>query len=385
MEFEENKTLAAEEVKTDAQPEIEATADPMDAIAKETIEEVEKTETPFDDMIKEEQRKAAAPKDRYAPAFKPIVINGAVFKPLANPGPQPVVAPTAHVQLTPIIVPVAIVPFASQNQPVMQYEEPKKAAAPEKVEEPQEEVVVQDEEQNVEPEVSDAYAEETYAEPAVPEYYAPAVETAPAVVVSDGKAKETAPSGKKQKYRGRNAIMTVMLLVFLIPAILGCLIGQNVLKGDQELFAGIKISDLATERDVIGEVIGFVQNGKLVEGLQGDIGLCIHLALLVIVAICMIVSLIGIFTGCKLKTGTMGCIIFIVSLVLLLWVALLKAMLVDGNKFSIDLITSNLDNLIGYARIWIAAIVTWIVGAVIRVRKPKNKSGKKRKKQKLKH
>lgn len=42
MEFEENKTLAAEEVKTDAQPEIEATADPMDAIAKETIEEVEK-------------------------------------------------------------------------------------------------------------------------------------------------------------------------------------------------------------------------------------------------------------------------------------------------------------------------------------------------------
>lgn len=376
MEFEENKTLAAEEVKTDAQPEIEATADPMDAIAKETIEEVEKTETPFDDMIKEEQRKAAAPKDRYAPAFKPIVINGAVFKPLANPGPQPVVAPTAHVQLTPIIVPVAIVPFASQNQPVMQYEEPKKAAAPEKVEEPQEEVVVQDEEQNVEPEVSDAYAEETYAEPAVPEYYAPAV------VVSDGKAKETAPSGKKQKYRGRNAIMTVMLLVFLIPAILGCLIGQNVLKGDQELFAGIKISDLATERDVIGEVIGFVQNGKLVEGLQGDIGLCIHLALLVIVAICMIVSLIGIFTGCKLKTGTMGCIIFIVSLVLLLWVALLKAMLVDGNKFSIDLITSNLDNLIGYARIWIAAIVTWIVGAVIRVRKPKNKSGKKEKKAK---
>lgn len=382
MEFEENKTLAAEEVKTDAQPEIEATADPMDAIAKETIEEVEKTETPFDDMIKEEQRKAAAPKDRYAPAFKPIVINGAVFKPLANPGPQPVVAPTAHVQLTPIIVPVAIVPFASQNQPVMQYEEPKKAAAPEKVEEPQEEVVVQDEEQNVEPEVSDAYAEETYAEPAVPEYYAPAVETAPAVVVSDGKAKETAPSGKKQKYRGRNAIMAVMLLVFLIPAILGCLIGQNVLKGDQELFAGIKISDLATERDVIGEVIGFVQNGKLVEGLQGDIGLCIHLALLVIVAICMIVSLIGIFTGCKLKTGTMGCIIFIVSLVLLLWVALLKAMLVDGNKFSIDLITSNLDNLIGYARIWIAAIVTWIVGAVIRVRKPKNKSGKKEKKAK---
>ncbi|MDY3255971.1 MAG: hypothetical protein SOX15_02445 [Eubacteriales bacterium] len=382
MEFEENKTLAAEEVKTDAQPEIEATADPMDAIAKETIEEVEKTETPFDDMIKEEQRKAAAPKDRYAPAFKPIVINGAVFKPLANPGPQPVVAPTAHVQLTPIIVPVAIVPFASQNQPVMQYEEPKKAAAPEKVEEPQEEVVVQDEEQNVEPEVSDAYAEETYAEPAVPEYYAPAVETAPAVVVSDGKAKETAPSGKKQKYRGRNAIMTVMLLVFLIPAILGCLIGQGVLKGEQELFAGIKISDLATERDVIGEVIGFVQNGKLVEGLQGDIGLCIHLALLVIVAICMIVSLIGIFTGCKLKTGTMGCIIFIVSLVLLLWVALLKAMLVDGNKFSIDLITSNLDNLIGYARIWIAAIVTWIVGAVIRVRKPKNKSGKKEKKAK---
>ena len=382
MEFEENKTLAAEEVKTDAQPEIEATADPMDAIAKETIEEVEKTETPFDDMIKEEQRKAAAPKDRYAPAFKPIVINGAVFKPLANPGPQPVVAPTAHVQLTPIIVPVAIVPFASQNQPVMQYDEPKKAAAPEKVEEPQEEVVVQDEEQNVEPEVSDAYVEETYAEPAVPEYYAPAVETAPAVVVSDGKAKETAPSGKKQKYRGRNAIMTVMLLVFLIPAILGCLIGQGVLKGDQELFAGIKISDLATERDVIGEVIGFVQNGKLVEGLQGDIGLCIHLALLVIVAICMIVSLIGIFTGCKLKTGTMGCIIFIVSLVLLLWVALLKAMLVDGNKFSIDLITSNLDNLIGYARIWIAAIVTWIVGAVIRVRKPKNKSGKKEKKAK---
>lgn len=380
MEFEENKTLATEEVKSDAQPEIEAVADPMDAIAKETIEEVEKTETPFDDMIKEEQRKAAAPKAQFAPAFKPIVINGAVFKPLANPGPQPVVAPNAHVQLTPIIVPVAIVPFASQNQPVMQYEEPKKAV-PEKAEEPQEEVVVQDEEQNVEPEVSDAYTEETYVEPAVPEYYAPAVETASTMAVADSNKPKvtTTEKGKKQKFRGRNAIMTVMLLVFLVPAILGCLIGQGVLSGDQSLFAGIKISDLATERDVIGEVLGFVENNTLVEGLTGDIGLCIHLALLVIVAVCMIISLIGIFTGCKLKTGTMGCIIFVVSLVLLLWVALLKAMIVDGNAFSINLITSNLDSLIGYARILFAGILTWIVGAVIRVRKPKAAKAKKAK------
>lgn len=372
MEFEQNKNL------DNVQPELEATVDPIDAIAKETIEEVAKTETPFDDFIKEEQRAQQAPKPQYASAFKPIVINGAVFKPLANPGPQPVVAPTAHVQLTPIIVPVAIVPFASQNQPVMQYEDKKPEP---KIEEPKEEetAIVVDDETPVEPEYSDDYVEEINTDVAVPEYYAP-VATATAETPEVVEHKPTPK--KKGKYRGRNAIMAIMLLVFLVPTILGALVGLDILDGKTELFAGITLGELATEPDVVGEIISFYNNGgfeNVIENVLGNYSLLIHLVLLVVTVICFIISVIGIFANSKLKTGTMGFIIFLLSFVLLLWVALLQDILIDGAEFDFSLVTSKLESLIGYARIWLAGIVTWIVGAIVRVKKSKKKSGKKAK------
>lgn len=49
------------------------------------------------------------------------VANDSGLKPVAG-GLEPVIAPKGKVQLTPIVVPVAFVPYATQNQPLMQYD-----------------------------------------------------------------------------------------------------------------------------------------------------------------------------------------------------------------------------------------------------------------------
>lgn len=71
---------------------------------------------------------AAAPADSGVPediaeSYKPATpkFAGATFKKLQPNGPIPVIAPINPVQLTPIVVPVAIVPYATQNQPMLQY------------------------------------------------------------------------------------------------------------------------------------------------------------------------------------------------------------------------------------------------------------------------
>lgn len=49
------------------------------------------------------------------------VANDSALKPVSG-GLEPIIAPKGKVQLTPIVVPVAFVPYATQNQPLLQYD-----------------------------------------------------------------------------------------------------------------------------------------------------------------------------------------------------------------------------------------------------------------------
>ncbi|MDR3263170.1 MAG: hypothetical protein LBT30_02575 [Clostridiales bacterium] len=46
-----------------------------------------------------------------------------VYRTLPNPAPVAISAPTPIMQINPIVQPIALVPYGTQNQPVLQVEE----------------------------------------------------------------------------------------------------------------------------------------------------------------------------------------------------------------------------------------------------------------------
>ncbi|MGI6213148.1 MAG: hypothetical protein ACOYIQ_01150 [Christensenellales bacterium] len=57
--------------------------------------------------------------DEYGRVFTPIMSYG----PLPNSSPVPIARPAKIVQLTPVVTPLALVPYATQNQELYQYDE----------------------------------------------------------------------------------------------------------------------------------------------------------------------------------------------------------------------------------------------------------------------
>lgn len=75
---------------------------------------------------------AAAPAPQNAQKVPPEIANPveyAVMRPVAG-GLQPIIAPRGQVQLNPVVVPVAFVPYATQNQPVLQIDNKPKQQQP---------------------------------------------------------------------------------------------------------------------------------------------------------------------------------------------------------------------------------------------------------------
>ena len=64
-----------------------------------------------------------------APAEVANPVEYAVMRPVAG-GLQPIIAPRGQVQLNPVVVPVAFVPYATQNQPVLQIDNKPKQQQP---------------------------------------------------------------------------------------------------------------------------------------------------------------------------------------------------------------------------------------------------------------
>lgn len=57
-----------------------------------------------------------------------VPLDAAVLKPVPG-GLQPIIAPKGSVQLAPVVVPVAFVPYSTQNQPLLQYDKKPRPAA----------------------------------------------------------------------------------------------------------------------------------------------------------------------------------------------------------------------------------------------------------------
>lgn len=57
--------------------------------------------------------------DEYGRVFTPIMMYG----PQPNSSPVPIARPAQIVQVSPVVAPLALVPYATQNQPLFQYDE----------------------------------------------------------------------------------------------------------------------------------------------------------------------------------------------------------------------------------------------------------------------
>lgn len=57
--------------------------------------------------------------DEYGRVFTPIMTYG----PLPNSSPVPIARPSKIVQLSPVVTPLALVPYSTQNQELLQYDE----------------------------------------------------------------------------------------------------------------------------------------------------------------------------------------------------------------------------------------------------------------------
>ena len=68
-------------------------------------------------MAKKDKKKEAA-----VTTTEPKAVN-VIYRPLPNPAPVAISSPTPVMQINPIVQPIALVPYGTMNQPVLQVEE----------------------------------------------------------------------------------------------------------------------------------------------------------------------------------------------------------------------------------------------------------------------
>ncbi|MDR3215889.1 MAG: hypothetical protein LBT55_00550 [Clostridiaceae bacterium] len=167
---------------------------------------------------KDEQPAEPAAKTQYAnPKYKNAYVR--------NIGGVPIISPQNPVQLSPIIVPIAIVPYATQNQPVLQYTAEGSAAyssaaraASNGAPASQQGAGGQDEyfggDYGPDPEAQAAYGG---AYPGDNAAYNPAgAEVAPAAA-----APSIAAFDGPEKFRGKSLLLLILSLFFALPIVLG--------------------------------------------------------------------------------------------------------------------------------------------------------------------
>ncbi len=160
-----------------------------------------------------------------APASRDqLPLDAAVLKPVPG-GLQPIIAPKGSVQLAPVVVPVAFVPYSTQNQPLLQYDKkPRPVAAPQgqpKLEE-----------------IKDQPLDKKAARAAKNK------EEAPKFVADE--EEETVDVGKKNKTKNRvfSAIMFILTLGFFAIVVLNFFAGtlkidgNNIITGEPNIIKG---------------------------------------------------------------------------------------------------------------------------------------------------
>ncbi|MGI6228950.1 MAG: hypothetical protein ACOYIN_04910 [Christensenellales bacterium] len=279
-----------------------------------------------EELLKEELQEAAEPEEEADVASEPasFKFKGATFKKLQPNGPVAVIAPVNPVQLTPIVVPVAIVPYATQNQPLLQYAVPS-------------DQVYQGQGTSSSTEFGGSY-DQPQASPFAPAPGAPFAAT-PAM------PSEAAAVKKPQK-----ASRVLFFLSFLFSAIylLPILLGYFEVKIATIDFAGTNF---------INELITAIQDNTFVDFIKdtGNIGNLLFIVAVIFDLVVLIMSLVGLFSG---KTNK----VFIPGVLLALFaIAGFACNLILRVGFDANLLTDGIAHIILAASAILATVFTFIV------------------------
>ncbi|MDY6078926.1 MAG: hypothetical protein SPI46_06040 [Eubacteriales bacterium] len=246
--------------------------------------------TPYDEDVSglsiTKSERAPIPTSRpvSAPVQRPVTpqpsqqatpVEYAVMRPVSG-GLQPIIAPKGQVQLNPVVVPVAFVPYATQNQPMLQID--KKPAAP--ADKPL-------------PEVKDQPLDKKAARAAKVR------EKSPEFVGEEESAGETAIKKNKTKNRVFSAILFVITLGIFAFAVLNYFAPK----------LGITSIVLAPGQP---EIIGGWMNFNASD-IVGQIPLFAYTALYAIALATLIVEFVGICNGKGYKIWISALIMLLVS------------------------------------------------------------------------
>ncbi|MDD4839560.1 MAG: hypothetical protein PHE93_02670 [Clostridia bacterium] len=178
-----------------------------------------------------------------------------VLKPIGG-GAVPITPPSPIIQLQPIVVPIAIVPYAAQNQKLLQYDNNGQA---------------------INPATTPTAPQSTNNEEVfTPQYY--------------GQKSNAVPASASAN-RGRSALILILSLLFLVPFLIA------YFKAD--LIPSLILSDL----NVIGKTLSYIGGVQFI--LTGEIPYLMLTVAFGFVAICVILSLVTLFAGKYSKIGTL--------------------------------------------------------------------------------
>lgn len=307
------------------------------SVSKATIEKVS---NPFDKFAASVPADLKAPQN-VAPKAQNPVVGGAVLKPVAG-GLQPIIAPKGQVQLQPVVVPVAFVPYATQNQPMLQYD---------KKERLQERRVT---------ELSDQPLDKTVAPSAKKG------KKSDKIVAADEICEEEAPFKAKGSRIGA-LLVFLANFIFLVPALL------LKFKPDLEIM-GTTIENMAFP-DIIG---GLSTNFS---AIGNNIGWLIFFVGHAFAVINMLLSLVVLISGKNLKVWISQLLMFIVVAFgtvagfLALGTAWFPAKLAGGVTVGIPIGANS-----GAWRLLAIALLTLIVSVMFRGKKPKKEKKNKKNK-----
>lgn len=257
------------------------------------------------------------------------------LKPISG-GLQPVIAPKGQVQLAPIVVPVAFVPYGTQNQPMLQYEKEKRVA----------------------PEITDQPLDSSVAADAKRKKKGPKFVAAEVESTENKKKKNKLSKGAA---RGVGFVSLIMSLLYLAPFVL------TYVAPDMEFMKGT-VKGLGFP-NVIDMVIkqSFTDNlGTLLFGVACVFGI-----------INLLFSLIAIIAGKNPKLGVVGVFIFVANLAASWITGVAQVLIFSGNGS-------------GLARLFIVSLLLMIIQILYAPKKVKDefaeekpKKGKKAKKEEM--
>ncbi|MEG1613592.1 MAG: hypothetical protein RR357_05445 [Clostridia bacterium] len=325
-------------VPVSGQKNVVKNARPADMTAQKKVTPAQNNVAPTTRPATAPVRPAVSPVTQSQPTAVNPVMNGAVLKPVAG-GLQPIIAPKGQVQLAPVVVPVAFVPYATQNQPMLQYEK-----KPKPVEKPVPKAVT----------LADQPKDKNVASEARRKKKSPKI-----VEETDVSTEDESIKMSKGAVRISAAIILVLSILYVLPGLL---------------------ANFMPEMKIMGRYIEQMSFPNVIYGLTHfafkKVGMLVFIVTNVLAVINMVFCIISLITGKNFKFWINALIITVLTLVGILGAGLLFPDLFTGVAVGIMPIGDNS----GAWRLFAVALFMMIISILLRQRKhaskKKDKKGK---------